>query len=192
MKNKIVIICGFSASGKDSICKYISDNYNYKMVISHTSRPIRQNESEGNPYYFISKQQFKNMISNNEFIECRKYNTTYKGMMEIWYYGICKNSIDLLKNNYIVVLDIKGLIELKKHFKENIVSFFIDVNEPTRKQRCIDRGDFDKSEWTRRCEDDEINFTNEIINEEVDYIVVNYDFDKCVSEILNKIGEFNE
>lgn len=189
MENKILVICGFSASGKDSLCKYISDNYNYKTIISHTSRPMRPNESEGNPYYFISKEQFKNMIANNEFIECRKYNTLVKGVADIWFYGVHKNSIDLSKNNYIVVLDVKGLIEFKKHFKENIVSFFIEVDEPTRKQRCINREDYSDSEWARRWEDDKINFTKKIINSEVDYIVKNYNFDKCINEIINKIGE---
>jgi len=159
------------------------------MVISHTSRPKRQYESEGNPYYFISKGQFENMIIENELIECRKYNTIYKGMIDIWYYGVHKDSIDLSKNNYIVVLDIKGLIEFKKHFKKNIISFFIDVDEQTRKQRCINREDFDETEWARRWLDDVDNFTDEVINKEVDYIVENYDFDKCLNEIINKIGE---
>ncbi len=189
MKNKVIVICGFSASGKDKITKYISDNYNYKMVISHTSRPIRPSESQGNTYYFISKQQFEDMIAKNEFIECRKYNTIYKGMIDLWYYGVHKDSIDLTKNNYIVVLDVKGLIEFKKHFKGNIISFFINVDEPTRKQRCINREDFDETEWARRWLDDEENFTEEVINKEVDFIVENYDFDECVNEILDKIGE---
>jgi guanylate kinase len=189
MKNKVIVICGFSASGKDSICKYISDNYNYKMVISHTSRPIRSYELEGNPYYFVSKEQFENMINNHEFIECRTYNTLINNNPDTWYYGVHKNSIDLSKNNYIVVLDIKGLVEFKKHFKENIISFFIDVDEPTRKQRCINRKDFDDTEWVRRWEDDKINFTTKMINQEVNYIVLNNNIDKCVNEIINKIGE---
>jgi len=116
LKNKIIVLAGFSASGKDSLCKYISDNYKYEMVISHTSRPIRPNESEENPYHFISKQQFENMIDQKEFIECRKYNTLYQGMEDVWYYGVSKTSIDLSKHSYIVVLDILGLIEIKKHF----------------------------------------------------------------------------
>jgi len=97
MINNVVVICGFSSSGKDSITKYISDNYKYEMVISHTSRPIRPNESEENPYYFISKKQFEDMITQNEFIECRKYNTLLQGVEDIWYYGVSKNSIDFIK-----------------------------------------------------------------------------------------------
>lgn len=189
MKNKIVIICGFSSSGKDSLTKYIADNYSYKMIISHTSRPMRLNESENNPYHFITKQQFEEMITNNEFIECRKYNTLVNNIPDTWYYGVHKDSINLSKHSYIVVLDIRGLIEFKKYFKDNIISFFIDVDESTRKSRCIDRADFDETEWNRRYEDDKKNFTKEIIEQEVDYVVKNYDFEWCVDEIINLIGD---
>ena len=189
MENKIIVICGFSGSGKDSITKHISDNCNYEMVISHTSRNMRPNESECNPYHFITRQQFENMIANDEFIECRKYNTLLNNNPEIWFYGVHKNSIDLIKNNYIVVLDMLGLMEFKKHFKDNIVSFFIDVDEPTRKQRAIARDGFDETEWNRRKLDDEEKFTYEIVNSEVDYMVKNYDFYDCIKYILDKIGD---
>jgi len=192
LKNKLVILAGYSSSGKDTITKYISDNYNYKMVISHTSRPMRPSESENNPYHFISRKQFEDMIAQEEFIECRKYNTLVNNVPDVWYYGLHCESINLSKHNYIVVLDILGLIELKKHFKDNIVSFFIDVNEPTRKQRAINRDGFDQIEWNRRKLDDEEQFTFDIVNQEVDYIVKNYDFDECVKYILKKIGENND
>jgi len=192
LKNKVVVLAGFSSSGKDSLSKYISDNYNYEMVISHTSRPMRPLESENNPYHFISRKQFEDMIAQEEFIECRKYNTLVNNVPDVWYYGLHCESINLSKHNYIVVLDILGLIELKKHFKDNIVSFFIDVNEPTRKQRAINRDGFDQIEWNRRKLDDEEQFTFDIVNQEVDYIVKNYDFDECVKYILKKIGENND
>jgi guanylate kinase len=187
--NKIIVICGFSASGKTVISKYIANKYNYKEVISHTSRPIRHNEIEGDSYYFVSKQQFQNMIDNNEFIECRTYNTLLDNKPEIWYYGIHKYGIDLSKNNYVVVLDIHGLRQFKKYYKDNIFSFFIFVNEPTRKQRCINRSSFDETEWNRRYQDDTKQFTSKVIYDEVDYIVENYDYDKCIKEISEKIGE---
>jgi len=186
--NKVIVLAGFSASGKDSIQKYISDNYNYKMVISHTSRPMRPSESEENPYYFITKQQFEDMVTQDEFIECRKYNTLVGGKEDVWFYGVSKSAIDLSKHSYIVVLDILGLIEIKKHFKDNIISFFINVDEPTRKQRAIAREGFDLNEWNRRYKDDKEQFTYDIVNKEVDYMVDNYNFDECVKYILDKIG----
>ena len=187
-KNKLIVICGFSSSGKDKITKHIANNYNYSEIISYTSRPIRPNESECNPYHFITKKQFEVMLSNNEFIECRTYNTLVNNIPDIWYYGVSKESIDLSKHNYIVVLDILGLIQFKKHYKDNIISFFINVDEQTRKQRCINREDFDETEWNRRYLDDKEKFTEEVINREVDYVIENYDFDKCVNKIISLIG----
>jgi guanylate kinase len=81
-----------------------------------------------------------------------------------------------------------GLIEFKKHFNDNIISFFIDVDEPTRRNRCINRNDFNETEWNRRCVDDIKQFSRELIEKEVDYIVENYNFDECINkikEILN-------
>jgi len=188
MQNKIIVICGFSASGKDRISKYIANNYDYYEIISYTSRPIRPNESEGNPYHFITRKQFEEMLYNNQFIECRTYNTLVNNISDIWYYGLHKDNFDLTKNNYIVVLDISGLIQLKKYYRDNIISFFIDVDEQTRRNRCINREDFDEIEWNRRYLDDKLKFTEEVINREVDYVVENYDFDKCVGEIINMIN----
>ena len=187
MKNNIIVICGFSASGKDKITKYIADNYNYKMVISHTSRPMRPNESEGDPYHFVSRKEFEIMMAKDEFIECRKYNTLVKGIPDLWFYGVHKDSINLSKHSYVVVLDLLGLIEFKKHFKEDIISFFINVDYSTRRQRCINREGFDETEWDRRSLDDEENFTYDIVNKECDYMVDNYNFDTCIEYILNKI-----
>lgn len=187
LNSKIIVICGFSASGKDYITKYISDNWNYKIIISTTSRPMRPNESEGNPYYFVTRSEFEYMINKNEFIECRKYDTLVNNIPHIWYYGVHKNSVNLSSNN-IVVLDILGLIEFKKHFNDNIISFFIDVDEPTRRNRCINRNDFNETEWNRRYADDIKQFSRELIKKEVDYIVENYNFNDCINkikEILN-------
>lgn len=191
MNNKIIIICGFSSAGKDKVTKYISENYNYKFITSHTSRPIRLNESEGNPYHFISKQKFEKMIENNEFIEYRKYSTLVNNVPDIWYYGVHKNSVNLSQNSYVVVLDMLGTIEFKKYFGDSIISFFIDVDEPTRKQRCINRKDFDEYEWNRRYKDDIKQFPKEIIKNEIDYIIKNYDFDKCINKISNIINGGN-
>jgi guanylate kinase len=190
MQNYIIVLAGFSGAGKDALTKYISENYNYSMVISHTSRPMRPNESECNPYYFISRNQFEQMIKNDDFIECRKYNTLMNNVSDIWYYGVHKDSIDLSKHSYIVVLDMLGLKEFKKHFGDNVMSFFIDVNEPERKRRAMSsRKDFDLTEWDRRYADDMKQFPEEMIKKEVDYIVPNYEFYNCVNAIIDKTNK---
>jgi guanylate kinase len=190
--SKIVVICGFSSAGKDKISKYIADNYNYNFIVSHSSRPMRPNESEGNPYYFVTRSQFEDMMVNDEFIEYRKYNTLVNNIPDVWYYGVHKDSIDLSNNNYVVVLDMLGLMEFKKYYKDNIISFFIDVHESERRRRAYqNRKDFDLTEWNRRYLDDINQFPKELIEREVDYIIENYDFDKCINEIIEKLNGGN-
>jgi guanylate kinase len=153
---------------------------------------MRPGESEGNPYHFITRHEFEDMIAKNEFIECRKYNTLVNNVPDTWYYGVHKNSIDIKNNSYVVVLDLLGLMEFNKYFKDNVTSFFIDVDEPTRKQRCLNRHDFDEAEWNRRYKDDVEQFPYDVVYQEVSHIVKNYDFEKCIDQITNIIKEVNE
>lgn len=184
MNNNIIVISGFSSAGKDKIVSYIANKYPYKMVISTTSRPMRTNESEGNPYHFVSKEEFETMLNNEEFIEYRTYNTLVNNVPDTWYYGVHKNDIDLVNNNYVVVLDLLGLEEFKKLYNDDIISFFINVDEPERKRRAQQgRSDFDLTEWNRRYLDDLKQFTPDVIANKVDHIVDNYDFNKCIKEI---------
>lgn len=186
--NKIVVICGFSGCGKDTITNIITGDIGYNKVISTTSRPIRLGESEGDPYYFVSREEFEKMLGNGEFIECRKYHATIDGVKNIWYYGIHKKDMDISECSYVVVLDMLGLIEVKKQFGDSVVSFFIDVPEETRRLRAITgRPDFDLKEWERRYEDDKTQFPMEMIEREVDYIIPNVDLESCVNEIVSKI-----
>ena len=86
MKNKIIVLAGFSAVGKDTVAdELIKQGYNF--ITSHTTRPMRENESEKNPYYFIDNNKFHKMKKNNEFIEYREYNTLVNGNHETWYYA---------------------------------------------------------------------------------------------------------
>jgi len=188
MGNKIIVISGFSSAGKDKICKYIADNLNYKMVISTTSRTMRPEESENNPYHFVTKNKFEDMICENEFIEFRKYDTLVNNVPDTWYYGTNRNSIDLKEKSYVDVLDMLGLIDFKKHYKKDVISFFIDVNEQERKRRAIlSRKDFDLTEWNRRYLDDIKQFPMKIVRKEVDYIVENYNFLDCIEKIVRLI-----
>lgn len=185
---KIIVITGFSGSGKDKISKWIADNLitnsEYKFVKLDSSRPIRQGESQGNPYNFISKEKFELGIKNDNYIEYRIYNTLVQNIPDTWYYGTHKNSIN--ENNYIIVLSLDGLLKLKKYYKNNIISFFIKVDEKTRKERCIKRNSFDEIEWNRRFKDEYESFPDNIIIKEVDFIIENYDFNKCIKEIIEK------
>lgn len=187
MNNKIIVIVGFSASGKDSISRILEKEHGFNFVASTSTRPIREGESQRNPYNFISKEHFLNLIETDSLIEYREYKTTLNNIQDIWYYGVEKNEIEDDKQ-YVVVLDIGGLKDFKKHFNDRIISFFLYVDENIRKERCVKRGDFDESEWNRRLLDDKTRFTDDIIKKEIDHIIYKLDKNEIVEEILTKIN----
>lgn len=126
--NKILVICGFSSSGKDSIIKTLTSKFNFVPIISTTTRPIREKETNGIEYNFINNNQFEQIIKNNKIICKRSYNTLVNNKNDIWHYGIDitqikYTNIDLnyiFEKPYVIILDIKGLIELVKIFGEKI------------------------------------------------------------------------
>lgn len=187
MKNKIIVLVGCSASGKDSIAKELSEKYGYKFVVSHTSRPMRPYEKNGINYNFVSRKQFEKMIENNEFIEHREYLTLVNNIPDKWLYGCHKDSINLNLNSYVVILDITGLKAFKKEFGDDVISFYIDVDPSERSFRARRRYGYDKTEWKRRLKDDEKVFNKNIINKECLFTVENYVLKDCIKEILYDI-----
>ena len=183
--NQIIVILAPSCAGKDTIAKLISEKYNYNFVISTTSRPIRKNESQKNPYYFISKGDFEKLISNNLLIEYRTYNTLLNNKPDVWYYGVEKKEIKS-ELKYVCVLEMEGLRIFKKLFNDRIKSIYLHVDDDVRKKRNIGRGDFNEPEWNRRLIDDKKRFAKEIIENEVDFII---DADDNTENILNKISK---
>ena len=188
--NPIIILCGPSCAGKDTIATAFNFFYyqDFHFLISTTSRPKRPNESEGNPYYFVSKEEFEELIKEDGLLEYREYNTLVNNKPDVWYYGVEKTSIDL-DRSYICVLDPIGIKQFKKLFKERLLVFYVYTPETERRQRCKERGDFNRFEWERRLKDDKIKFSKEFL-EYCDYIL---DGSKSlpvnITLIKNKIDE---
>ena len=169
MNNDIIVLCGMSSSGKDSLANLLSQRLGYNFVVSHTTRLRREGESEGNPYWFVGSNKFYDMMINNEFIEYRKYNTLLNNNPATWYYGVAKSAIeDNLK--YVVVLDVRGMKDFKSHFGNRVKTFYVNVDSEIRRKRAIARGSFDETEWDRRLEDDEKVFADKSM---FDYVIDN-------------------
>ena len=184
--DKIIILVGKSASGKDTTARILEKEYDFKFVVSTTTRPMRQGESEGNPYHFVTDEQFKNKIENGEMIEFREYHTLLNNIPSVWYYGAEKSEIND-NQKYVAVLDIIGLEGFKKTFPDRVTSFFLDVDNDIRKQRCIFRGDFDETEWNRRLVDDNNVFRQEVIDEKVDWTIDEINADFVINKVMDII-----
>ena len=180
---KFTIIAGKSASGKDTILQQILKISTCKPIVSTTSRPKRDNEEEGKDYFYISKDEFIDLIEENAFIEYRKYNTLVNGEKDTWYYGIRKNNKYLDNVHYIVVLDFEGARSFINHYgADNCKLCYIYCDDDKRKERAMKRPNFDETEWNRRSEDDAKKLSLKTFIE---------DFRDVETEIFDNINENN-
>ena len=183
--NKILVISGFSGAGKDTIAKLIKEQYGLSFVVSYSTRPMRPDESQGDPYYFISDNEMCTMAFNKELIEGRCYKSIYGN----WFYAAHKDEIKQDKQ-YVVALDVLRYIEFKKHFGDRVVGIFIHVDEETRLERAKSRKDFNIEEWNRRLMDDNTQFSFDTIIKEYNYFIDNYNLNSAmngINEIISNI-----
>ena len=187
---KLIIFLGSSAAGKDTALNYLIENHDFKPVVSHTTRPMREGEREGRDYYFIQEKDFKALEKEDELVERREYQTCVNGKKDIWYYGIAKTELNSPRF-LVTIVDTDGLKSLTEYLgKEKVVSIFISVPAEIRKKRARKRGSFDIEEWNRRALDDELKFNWNKIKKNIDY-KINNDGDKTnlykqIEDILQK------
>lgn len=126
-KNIKIVLVGKSGSGKTAAAKYIVTNFKYENIVSHTTRPIRGNETDGTDYYFVTDEEFNNV----KMLE----STNYRG----WKYGISEIEFDKYKHG-VIVTDIVGVRNLERLGKE-FISIYITRNDKDRFISSIARGD---------------------------------------------------
>ena len=121
-KGKLFIFSAPSGSGKTTVVRHLLNKLpDLEFSISATSRPPRPNEKQGVDYFFLSPEEFKDKISNNEFLEWEEvYNGTY--------YGTLKSEIDRIRDSgkhIIFDVDVVGGVNIKKHYGNEAMAIFI-------------------------------------------------------------------
>lgn len=179
----LVILSGVSGSGKDTIKKELMKRMkNIETLPSYTSRPIRDEEVEGEAYYFITKEQFEEKIKNNEFYEFDIHHDNYYG-----------TSIKLLnekiKSGKIIVkdIDVNGTQNLKKLLKDEvkIITIFLRVPKKELKRRLEARGQ-EKTPGEIILRLNRLDYEESKISK-YDYVLKNNDLEKTVQIIMTII-----
>lgn len=109
-KPSIFIISGPSGAGEDSIIEGLRRYFPIERVITTSTRPMRPGESQGNPYWFISREEFIRRRDVGEFVE---WAEQYNGNL----YGVTKEEIERVRNSGkigIWKIDYKGVIRAKE------------------------------------------------------------------------------
>ena len=185
MNGKLVIISAPSGAGKTTIVKHLLDNgLNLSFSVSATTRAKRDNETDGEDYFFLSVQEFKNRIKNNEFVE---WEEVYKDLL----YGTLKSELEriwAIGKNVIFDVDVKGGISLKNKFGTDAIAIFIMPPSVAELENRLIKRATDTPEKIRIRVDkakDELKFADQF-----DTVIVNHQLDKAKEETLKIVSSF--
>ena len=178
----MIVLSSPSGAGKTTLTKKISANNNFSVSISHTTRHPRTNEINGKDYIFVNKDEFNELINNDEFLE---YAEVFKNL-----YGSGKQKVyeELIKGKNVVFdIDWQGADQIrKKNLNYKLITFFIlPPSKSVLLKRLKQRDSKDEkivNERMKQFEKDLQHWKN------YDYIVINDDLEKCYEEIFSIIN----
>lgn len=181
-RNNVFIISGPSGAGEDSIIEKLKNELDIERVITTTTRKMRPGESEGNPYYFISGEDFQEKIRGGDFLEyAQEYNDNF--------YGVTKKEMERVKNSGkigIWKIEYKGVIAAKKMFPD-IAAIFIN----TESLKVLEGRIRKRSNVTEEYVKERLSYTKEWLRhlDIYDYAVINREneLDKAAREVADII-----
>lgn len=189
---KIFYILGKSSTGKDTIYKNIleDETMGLKDIILYTTRPIRDGETDGKSYHFVSEKEYEDIKKSGLIIEERSYNT----MHGVWrYFTVKDSSIDLSNNNYVIIGVLKSFIDTRDYFgSDKVVPIYIEVEDGLRLQRALNREKKPENrrfkELCRRYLADSEDFSEDKIKDAgIDKRFENVDLSSCINEVKEYI-----
>ena len=155
-KGILIVVSGFSGSGKGTLMKELMTRYpdTYALSISATTRSPREGEVDGREYFFVSKDEFEKMIAKGELIEYAKYVENYYGTPRDY----VEKKLDEGKD-VILEIEIQGALNVKKMFPDTLLLFVTPPSAEELKKRLVGRGtetmDVIESRMDRACEEAE-------------------------------------
>ena len=182
---KIIIITAPSGAGKTSITHHLLDTIpQLCFSVSATTRKPRDGEKDKKDYYFISQEEFRQKIQNNEFVEWEMvYEGTYYGTLKSELQGIWElGKIPLLD------IDVKGAIHVKQQYPKSTLSIFVEPPSTEElKKRLLSRGtETEESLQTRINKASyEISFQHSF-----DKVVVNNQLDRASKQAEEIVRQF--
>lgn len=185
MSGKVIVVSAPSGAGKTSIVRHILDYLpELSFSTSATTRAMRDGEVDGKDYHFMSVDDFKKEISNDNFLE-------WEEVYDNQFYGTLKSEIERIWNEGKTVIfdvDVKGGLNIKNYFGDNALSIFIEpptIEELERRLR--NRGTENSESLKKRVQKAEYELS---FAPKFDKVVLNDDLDKARQEVIDAVRCF--
>lgn len=170
----LLVLSGFSGSGKGTVVKEVMKKYSdqYALSISATSRQPRTGETDGVEYFFKTREEFEEMIARDELVEYAQYVQNYYGTPKAYVEEQLSAGKDV-----ILEIEIQGALKIKEKFPDALLLFMTPPSAEVLKKRLVGRGtetmDVIESRLSRAVEEAQGI-------EAYDYLIVNDDLAECV------------
>ena len=176
----LAVVSGFSGAGKGTLMKALLEKYdNYALSISATTRKPREGEVHGREYFFLSVEEFEELIEKDQLIEHARYVSNYYGTPRSYVEEKMAEGKDV-----ILEIEIQGALKVKEKFPETLLIFVVPPSAQELKKRLIGRG----TETMEVIEQRLKRATEEAeAMDSYDYILVNDDLNKAVEDLHNLI-----
>lgn len=187
VSGKLLIFSAPSGSGKSTIINWLMQEHpelNMHFSISCTSRPPRGQEQNGVEYFFLTPDEFREKIQNDEFVE-------YEEVYQDRYYGTLKSQVEkqlAAGENVVFDVDVHGAMNIKKAYGDRALSLFIQPPSIEELRRRLNGRGTDAPEVIeQRIARAEYELT---FAEKFDTVVVNDDLETAKKEALCKLQAF--
>ena len=186
-KRKLLIVSAPSGSGKSTIVQWLMQEHpelHLGFSISCTSRQPRGTERDGVEYFFLTPDEFRKRIENNEFLE-------YEEVYQDRFYGTLKSQVEQqceAGQNVVFDVDVKGGINIKRYYGERAMSLFIQppsIEELRR--RLVGRATDTPEAIEERLAKAEYELS---FAPQFDHIIINDNLEQAKAETLQLVQEF--
>ena len=179
---RLIIVSAPSGSGKSTIVQYLMKEHpEFKLAfsISATSRPPRGEEKHGVEYFFLSPEEFRQRIQNNEFLE---FEEVYPDR----FYGTLKEQVE--KQLEVFDVDVKGGCNIKNFYGDRALSLFIQPPSIEELRRRLEGRNTDTADQIKiRLEKAEYEMS---FAPQFDRILVNDDLETAKQEAVKILTDF--
>ncbi len=176
MNKKLFVVSGSSGVGKGTVLKkFLDKNPDFMLSISCTTRAPREGEVDGVNYFFMTKDDFKNCINNDKFLEWAEFAGNFYGTKKKFINQCLKEG-----KNIILEIDTQGALKVKKQMSDAVLIFICPPSLEALENRLRGRHTEDEETIQKRLKEVKEELKRA---ENFDYKIINDNLENAVCEL---------